>query len=196
MEEKSLNILEDLVERVKLGEQSYFEQIIENLQQPIFSYCCYLLGNYHEAQDAVQEIFIKAYQKIHLYHSNGSFTAWLYRIAYNHCINLIRRRNLVKFVPLLEALAFNKTNRSHEPNYEESMAEVQELLKVLKPIDRSIIILKVLHDKSFEEIGKIIEMKPASARKRFERSKKKVVNNFETYKGGVSNEECSTRCRA
>lgn len=58
MEEKSLNLLEDLVERVKLGEQSYFEQIIKNLQQPIFSYCCYLLGNYHEAQDAVQEIFI------------------------------------------------------------------------------------------------------------------------------------------
>lgn len=196
MEEKSLNLLEDLVERVKLGEQSYFEQIIENLQQPIFSYCCYLLGNYHEAQDAVQEIFIKAYQKIHLYRSNRSFTAWLYRIAYNHCINLIRRRNLVKFVPLLEALASNKTNCSHEPNYEESMAEVQELLKVLKPIDRSIIVLKVLHEKSFDEIGKIIEMKPASARKRFERAKKSIISNFETYKGGVSNEECSTRCRA
>ncbi len=96
----------------------------------------------------------------------------------------------------MEALASNKTNGSHEPNIDESMVEVQELLKVLKPIDRSIIILKVLHEKNFEEIGKIIEMKPACARKRFERAKKSIVNNFETYKGGVCNEECSKRCRA
>lgn len=196
MEDKSLNSLEDVVEKVKLGEQSYFEQIVENLQQPIFSYCCYLLGNYHEAQDALQDIFIKAYQKIHLYNSNGSFTAWLYKITYNHCINLIRRRNLIKFVPLLETVACQKTKCNKEPYCEGNIGETYELLKVLKPIDRSIIILRILHEKSFEEIGKIIDMKPSSARKRFERAKKRIAKDFETCKGGLSNEECSSRCRA
>lgn len=188
-----MNLVEDIVERVKSGETAFFEQIIENFQQPVFSYCCYLLGNYHEAQDAVQEIFIKAYRKIYLYRSKGSFAAWLYKIAYNHCINSIRRKNLVKFVPLLEVLASSKTKCDSRLKHKEDMEDVQEILRVLKPVDRSIMVLKVLYEKSFEEIGKIIGMKPATARKRFERAKKNIVSDFETRKGGISNEECYTR---
>ena len=53
-----------------------------------------MLGNRQEAEDAAQEVLVKAYEKIHLYQQRVSFSSWLYKIAYHHCLNLLRRRQL------------------------------------------------------------------------------------------------------
>ncbi|WP_082061678.1 RNA polymerase sigma factor [Paenibacillus sp. E194] len=53
-----------------------------------------MLGNKHEAEDAVQDIFVRAYEKLHLYKPNVLFSSWLYKIAYHYCLNLIRKRNI------------------------------------------------------------------------------------------------------
>lgn len=87
-----MNDIEEIIEKVKKGETEYFREIINEYQQKLFKYCFYMLQNIEEAEDAVQEVFIKVCEKLNKYNYKMSFNAWIYKITYNHCINLIRRK--------------------------------------------------------------------------------------------------------
>ena len=58
----------------------------------IYIYCAD--ARKQDAQDAVQDIFIKAFTKLHTYEAKVSFSSWLYKIAYHHCLNLLRKRQV------------------------------------------------------------------------------------------------------
>ncbi|WP_334074869.1 MULTISPECIES: RNA polymerase sigma factor [Paenibacillus] len=78
--------IEEYIRRVRAGEVDRFEQI--------YIYCCRMLGCTQDAQDAVQEIFIKAFTKIRSFEAKATFSSWLYKIAYHHCLNMLRKRNI------------------------------------------------------------------------------------------------------
>ncbi|MEC0255612.1 RNA polymerase sigma factor [Paenibacillus lautus] len=80
--------------RVKAGEVDGFEPIVETYKKQIYIYCCRMLGCKQDAQDAVQDVFIKAFTKLHTYEAKVSFSSWLYKIAYHHCLNLLRKRQV------------------------------------------------------------------------------------------------------
>lgn len=75
--------------------------LMKEYHQKIYIYCYNILRNPHDAEDAVQEVFFKAHQSNNLttVANNG---AWLYKIAYHHCLNQIRRKSLVKFISFTE----------------------------------------------------------------------------------------------
>jgi RNA polymerase sigma-70 factor (ECF subfamily) len=185
-----LNSIETAVQGIKEGNTQSFELIIEQFQQQLFRYCYRMLGNTHEAEDAVQESFLKAYEKIRSYNKSISFSAWLYRITYNHCINIIRRKKLLKFTPFLEEKSF--TGKGMEERLEENELNklLNDALDKISPKDRCIIISKNIEEKSFEEIGIILDMKPATVRKRYERLRNKLKFILAQNEGGMLNERC------
>lgn len=186
-----MDSIETAVQGVKEGKVQLFEKVVEYFQQPLFRYCYRMLGNIQEAEDAVQEVFLKAFDKIGSYSKSISFSAWLYKIAYNHCVNIIRRRNLFRFV------AFSETSLSDTGDvgitYEEKEInkELKLVLSKLSSADRCILILKNVEGKSFEEIAPIMNIKPAAIRKRYERLRKKLKVSLSNIKGGMVNENYS-----
>ena len=84
--------IEQTIIRVQAGEVESYALIVEAYQKPIYRYCCRLLGSRTESEDAVQDILVKAYQNIGTYRPLASFSSWLYKIAYHHCLSLIRKR--------------------------------------------------------------------------------------------------------
>lgn len=76
------NQIERIVKDAQTGQLNRYEQIIDHFQNPLYRYCYHLLGHHQEAEDAVQDIFIKAYEKIRQYGQKGPFSAWLYKIAF------------------------------------------------------------------------------------------------------------------
>lgn len=75
------------------------EYIIESYGQPLLRYCHNILCDYTEAQDAIQMTFIKAYNKRKSFKTGTSLSAWLYRIAYTTCIDLLRKKKWLFFMP-------------------------------------------------------------------------------------------------
>lgn len=71
--------------------------------QPMLRYCHNILCDYFEAQDAVQMTFIKAYNKRNSFKNGTSLSAWLYRIAYTTCIDLLKRKNCCYFYRILKS---------------------------------------------------------------------------------------------
>ncbi|MNI27746.1 ECF RNA polymerase sigma factor SigW [compost metagenome] len=84
-----------LILEIKAGHTDQFEVIVKQYQQQILIYCYHMLGNIQEAEDAKQDVFIKAYEQLHKYRESISFSGWLYKIAYHHCVNKLRRRKLL-----------------------------------------------------------------------------------------------------
>ena len=74
------------------GGEEALKAAMEVYSYPLLRYCHNILCDYHEAQDALQITFIKAYDRRHTYKESMKLSPWLYKIAYNTCVDIIRRR--------------------------------------------------------------------------------------------------------
>ncbi|WP_256702495.1 RNA polymerase sigma factor [Paenibacillus sp. P32E] len=173
--------LHAIVEQVQQGEVEAYTEIIRQFQRPIYLYCYYLLGSRQEAEDAAQDVFIKGLENIGGYVQKVSFTAWLYRIAWNHCMDLMKRRS--KGFRLLAMYKKQQLQTEEAPASLGYTEQVHELLERLNMGERQILLLRALEDYSFNEIGAVMEMSPATVRKKYERLRKKLGRH--TANGGT-----------
>ncbi|MBJ9987763.1 RNA polymerase sigma factor [Paenibacillus sp. S28] len=181
--DESTQPIESVVESVKQGDKQAFADIIRTFERQIYTYCYYILKNREEAEDALQEIFIKVYQSIHKYEHQVSFSSWLYKVAYYHCMDMTRKKSRQK-----KTLSLQKEIRQLENQHQkDSVPEVEELLMGLKPEERHLVLLRAVEQYSFEEIGQIMDCKPATLRKKYERVRKKLILQ-KKIKGGVTHE--------
>ncbi len=84
--------IERLVERAKRGDQHAFGRLVEEYKDKIYSYVSRMLGDPYEAEDVTQEAFLRAYRSLPRFRGAASFHTWLYRIASNLAIDVVRRR--------------------------------------------------------------------------------------------------------
>lgn len=86
---ESVNKEDDLslINRFKAGDTPVFEEILLKYQHRIYNLCRRMLGNSHDAEDATQDVFLKAYQNLNKFTPDSSLHTWLYRIAVNTCID-------------------------------------------------------------------------------------------------------------
>jgi RNA polymerase sigma-70 factor (ECF subfamily) len=180
--------IEAAVQGVKNGEAELYEVIVKSFQQQLFHYCYHMLGNVQEAEDAVQDAFLKAFEKIGTYGSSVSFSAWLYKITYHHCINIIRRKRLISFIPFIDEAGMGAAGIETALEENELGRALAKALKKLPPADKSVLLLRTLEEKTFEEISVILGVKPAAARKKYERGKKKLKATLTCTEGGFVNE--------
>jgi RNA polymerase sigma-70 factor (ECF subfamily) len=172
--------LASLVEQVQQGDVQAYTGIIEQFQRPIYLYCYYLLGSREEAEDAVQDIFLKALEHIRRFSPRVSFSAWLYTIARNHCTDLLKKRNRSYKLFML----YKKQQAEPDGSALGLTEQVQGLLARLNGGERQILLLRALENYSYEQIGSILEMNPARVRKKYERLRKKLGRH--TEKRGVT----------
>lgn len=164
------NAIETAVEQVKLGDKQAYREIIIQFERQMYTYCYYILKNHSETEDAVQEIFIRAYENIHQYNRQVSFSAWLYKMAYHHLINMKKKQS--RWLKLVEQY------KESQPVMQISQHEtvVSELLTYLTAEERHILLLKAVEQYTFDEISEIMGVKSATLRKRYERLRRKLMD--------------------
>ncbi len=91
----------DLLARAGKGDEQAFRRLVESHQDRLVRLCQRLLHDREEALDASQTVFLKLYRKAGSLQPRGLLYTWLYRVATNHCLNLLRRRRIVRFLPLV-----------------------------------------------------------------------------------------------
>ncbi|WP_028591407.1 RNA polymerase sigma factor [Paenibacillus massiliensis] len=174
--------IERLVERTKLGDKEAFASIIRNFEKPMYIYCYHMLKSKEEAEDALQEIFIRVYEQIHKYRSNMSFSAWLYKIAYNYSLNQIRGKK--RWFRFIDRYKYDQPETTTQQV--DSQTTLKDLLKPLTTEERHILLLRAIHGYHFDEISEMMNMKPATVRKKYERLRKKLQTK-EVKEGGTVN---------
>jgi RNA polymerase sigma-70 factor, ECF subfamily len=81
-----------LVEAAKDGDEGAFRALVEPLSRELSAYAYRMVGGYQDAEDALQETRLKAWRHLGTYEPNASFRAWVYRIATNTCLDMLRQR--------------------------------------------------------------------------------------------------------
>ncbi len=84
----------DLITRFKGGDLSAFEDLVRKYQDRVYNLCRYMIQDTQDAQDAAQDVFLKAYGSLKAFKPDASLYTWLYRIAVNTCLDYKKKRAL------------------------------------------------------------------------------------------------------
>jgi RNA polymerase sigma-70 factor (ECF subfamily) len=146
----------DLVQRARQGEQEAFAQLYESHFDKIFRYVVLKIRNQAEAEDMTQQVFIKAYESIGSYQSQGvPFTAWLFRIAHNQMVDYVRKQSKRQTVPLDESLQIkDDSDVEHEVEVKIEMEKVVLATAKLTKAQREVISLRFAGGLSITEAAK------------------------------------------
>ncbi|ANF94985.1 RNA polymerase sigma factor [Paenibacillus bovis] len=171
--------VQSIVEQVQQGSTEAYSELIHIFQRRIYVYCHYLLGNNEEAEDAVQEVLVKGFYEIRRFRPGVSYSAWLYRIAYNHCMNVLKKRKRQRSI--IQDYIFSYSSRiAGEVDHSD---QIDQLLEQLKPEEKHILILKVIEQYTFDEMEAITGIRNVTLRKKYERIRKKLSSTKQ--KGGI-----------
>jgi RNA polymerase sigma-70 factor, ECF subfamily len=151
--------------------ENYPELIRENLNQ-VLGICRGILQNETQAEDAAQDIFVKAYQQLKGFHGRSEFSTWLYRIAVNHCLDL-RRKSSRKPTESLE----NLTQQPGTPGPEEALEKkdlAERLLAGLSEAERAALVLRESQGLSYEEIALVLKISTDAVKSRLKRARENI----------------------
>lgn len=174
-----------IIERVRRGETNLFNELVLRYQNKIFAYIYKIVNHKEEAEDIVQETFIKVYKNLNSFDADKKFSSWLYRISHNETINYLKKNKKVNVLYyednsyLLNLLKTEK-NLIKELIIEEDDQKLKTALKKLPLKYKEVIVLKYLEDKSYEEIAQILHKPIATVGTLINRAKsqlKKILND-------------------
>jgi RNA polymerase sigma-70 factor, ECF subfamily len=155
----------EVIARAKAGDAEAWGELYRQFAGPIFRFCRRALPTREDAEDATMEVFVKVREKLGQYDATRPFSAWLYKVAANHCWDLLRRRKVrqdketedVESMPLehpdpdqLEQLIEKRTSE-----------EVRKALDKLAPRARMALVLRYYSDMSYDEIAEALGVRRA-----------------------------------
>jgi RNA polymerase sigma-70 factor (ECF subfamily) len=157
------------------GDPSAFEALVFRFQTPIYNFCLRMVGQTEDAADVAQETFVQLYQHLHRLNVDDPVAPWLYRVARNRCLDILRRRRTVPFEPPDDAGGAEPQDQQPLPDELAERADLQHLLlraiATLPPAYAEVVSLRYAADRSFAEIASILNCDEGAARVRFHRAK-------------------------
>jgi RNA polymerase sigma factor (sigma-70 family) len=155
----------ELIARARAGDTAAWGDLYREYAPAIFRFCRRAMPTREDAEDATMEIFMKLRDKLSQYDQGRSFTAWLYKVAANHCWDMLRRRKVrqgketedVDEMPL----------EAPEPNQLEKLIEERTSEEVRKALDklgvraRMALVMRYYSDMSYDEIADALGVRRA-----------------------------------
>jgi RNA polymerase sigma-70 factor (ECF subfamily) len=174
------------------GDQQAFVEIVDLYKDKIYHLGYRMLNNRHEAEDIVQETFLRVFKSLDRYDPNQKFSTWIYRIATNLCIDRLRKRKPIYSLDAdmndqegLDGYSLIPSD-DRTPESELMISETKQI--VYDAIDslpakyKSVMILRYLEDMSLQEISDVLEMPVTTIKTRVHRGRdflrKKLESKF------------------
>jgi RNA polymerase sigma-70 factor, ECF subfamily len=160
-----------VVARAKAGNRNAFRTLVEQHSRGVFRVAFRITGNEQDAEDVVQETFLKAFSELPRFEGRAGFGTWVHRIAANCAIDAIRRRPKHQIhedsedaVPLLERLASPSPGPERELAGRQLREQVDAVMADLSPLERAAFALRHLEQRSIDEISAALGQSPAATR--------------------------------
>lgn len=165
-----------LVVRAREGDVRAYEQLVRRYQGPIFRLAMRMLASRGDAEDVVQEVFLTAWRSLAGLHEDAAFVGWLYRMATNRCLNVIRARHATVDVDLAqqESRAVG-SQPEHSVEVSGQLAAVTEALQRLTGEQRACWLLREVHGRSYEEIAQAVGVTTTAVRGRIARARAQLT---------------------
>jgi len=161
---------EKLVEDIRSKNKELYAVIVERYQNKLMKYVVYLIHDEHKAADVVQETFIKAYINLNGFNVKKNFSSWIYRIAHNEAMNMVKKYR--KEVPMnLNFDIKSDLELEEEFSKKEIKEKAEKCLNQIPIIYSEPLVLHFLDDKSYKEISDILRIPMGTVAIRINRAK-------------------------
>jgi RNA polymerase sigma-70 factor (ECF subfamily) len=166
----------DLIRRIQEGDTGLFDYLVTQYQQRIYYTVIRIVVNHDDANDVVQEAFVKAYKNLDSFKEGFRFYTWLYRIAINSALNFIQHKKQRG-----ESLESMKDEHRFDPKEKKDLEEeyvhtelqgnVREALENIPEDMRTVFILRVFEDMSYKEIAETMDISIGTVMSRLSRAR-------------------------
>ncbi|MBK7997609.1 MAG: sigma-70 family RNA polymerase sigma factor [Verrucomicrobia bacterium] len=182
-----------LMLRVKQGDNSAFEELVEKYKQPVMNLVYRTLPDATEAEDLAQHVFLQVYKSAHRYEVSAKFTTWLFTIARNLCLNEIRRRSRHPADSLDETYADNDEQPIRQVEDAKTFSppdtmlqgeledKIEEALAELPEKQRTAILMCRGDELSYEDMAKILECSVSATKSLIHRGRETLKQKLKPY---------------
>src|SRR6201998_1250274 len=171
-----------LVDRVRNGDISAYDELVRKYDRQVFRIAQHITQNREDAQDVVQDAFLKAYEKLDQFQGNSKFYTWLVRIAVNEALMRLRKRRTGKMVSIDEDVQTEEGSVPRDlaewrpnPEQEYNQAELADILRKtiqgLPPGFRSVFTLRDVENLSTEETAEALGLSVPAVKSRLLRAR-------------------------
>ncbi|MCX6244295.1 MAG: RNA polymerase sigma factor [Bacteroidetes bacterium] len=170
--------LQEIIECIRNGDRTAFRKFVTMYQQPAYRLAFRILGNEEEARDAVQESFIKIWQKIGSFDSSREFIPWMYRIIVNTSTDRLRVIHRHTMIPIdlvsqkLEAIQKNDATTTAD-NHDLAIL-IKGLAEMLPEKQKLVFILRDIEGMASVEVEAITELTETSVKSNLYHARKRV----------------------
>lgn len=169
----------ELVERCQHGDRFAFEELFMLYRDDVFRFAFLVVRDTSLAQDVVQEAFLKVFRSIAKFQFRSSFKSWLYRVAVNEAITILRRRKIKEELDPTPGATLGQgalpPSRDWQPEEAALDSEERRLLHFaidqLDAVHRSVVVLKYFHEFSDTEIATVLGCPPGTVKSRLHRAR-------------------------
>jgi RNA polymerase sigma-70 factor (ECF subfamily) len=171
---------EELIARFQNGEMEAFDSIVQRYKDPLINFVYHFLGDRIDAEDVVQETFLRVYRNKHLYRNIAKFSTWIYTIASNLAKTELRRRRRRRLLSLSQ-MGFDDKDYELVDEFMQSPegivdSGIQEKI-IRKEIDdlpvkfKEVVLLRDVQEFSYEEISQILGIPIGTVKSRVNRGR-------------------------
>ena len=181
-----------LVDAARTGDIKAFESLVRRYDRNVFRIAQHITQNREDAEDVVQDAFLKAYQNLGQFQGQSKFYTWLVRIAVNEALMRLRRRRPERMISLDEDVKTEEDSMPREvadwsPNPEQqySQAELKEILgktiQGLPPSFRTVFVLRDVEGLSTEETAATLDLSVPAVKSRLLRARLQLRERLNKY---------------
>lgn len=180
---------EELIERFQKGEIHAFEEIVARYKDQLLNFVFRFLGNQEQAEDILQETFMRVYRNRHAYRRVAKFSTWIYTIAGNLARTELRKRKRRRLFSIsdmgVEDKDYEVSDEGYNPeSYVDTLLHdevIQEEINKLSPKFREVIILRDIQELSYDEISKILRIPIGTVKSRVNRARLRLQASLRKY---------------
>lgn len=179
-----------LVRRARDGDFNAFEQLFDRHRTLVYRFAYQMTSRRDDAEDVVQEAFVRAYQNLHRYRDEAKFTTWLLRIVTNLCTDQARmsqRRTALEQQEAAGALDWMTSGESEDPvqNLEADRRKIalRKALNALPIHHRSVIILRDIEEREYPDMAAILGCTVGGAKLRVLRARRALRDRIAPFLG-------------
>ncbi|GAB5564372.1 MAG: RNA polymerase sigma factor [Winogradskyella sp.] len=174
-----------LIESIKNGDTNAYAKLVDRYKDLVYTLAIRMLKNREEAEEIAQDTFIKVFKSLDKFKGDSKFSTWIYRVAYNTCLDAIKKNKKHQNDVAIDEYTFNKLdtidNALENIIKEERSVLIKNCINKLPEESSVILTLFYFEELSLDEISKVINIEANTVKVKLFRARKKLAVILEEY---------------
>jgi len=167
-----------LVEIFRNGDVSGFNELVKRYQEKVYWIARRIVGTHADADDVVQDVFIRVYEGLKHFRGDANFYTWLYRIAVNVSLNSLRKKRIKDFLPydeLWEGIPASDSRTDDPIQQQEYQTILDKAIQILPAKQKVVFMMRYYDEIPYEEMAKILKKSVGGTKANYFQAVKKVT---------------------